>query len=304
MILRRLIDLLLRLARRLVRILAAFEVRMGGLDESSDKHLGCVIRSTMSHDMYGDPDEQYYRKQYWHWIECALNESKISTGGLGLDLGCGQGRLATLLARYLHQGSVFGIDISEAAIAQARVYAEKEGVCNAVYQADDILEVLECSADKSVDVILMTEVTFFYPEWRAALDEIKRVLKPGGIVCAAFRPLYYNAMSLAGIGMFEQADMLLASRSGNLFGGAVRFTWQTSVEIAALLRDEMGMELPHLVGIGCCSGIEGDPHACLVRPSRLDDKDANDLMKLELAMAKEVPDAGRYILAIARKAQL
>lgn len=301
MIFDKLIGFFLRLARYMVRILSAWESRHGRDQNSKSTRMRKVIQSTVAHDMYANADERYYRKQYWHWISNTLHELNFPCGATALDLGCGQGRLTTLLANFLNQGSVTGIDISGYAVAQARKYAEIEGVNNTFFVENNILDALKLYADESVDMVLMTEVVFFFPEWRTALDEIKRVLKPGGVVCVAFRPLYHDALNLVGLRMFEQVDMLLTSRSGNLFGGPVKFTWQTSAEITALLRDEMGMELHRLVGIGNCSGIEGDPHAQLVRPSLLGEKDADDLMKLELALGPEIPDAGRYILAIARK---
>ncbi len=301
MTLKKLISIVLRVVRRLVRLLSAWEAKVGGMRETNISQVRRVIQSTAVHDMYGDEDEKYYRKQYWYWINTVLNELMIPKDGVGLDLGCGQGRLTTLLANFLDHGSVTGIDISGSAIAQARKYAEKEGVVNVEYCTDNILDGLKRYPDESVDVVLMTEVVFFFPEWRFALDEIIRVLKPEAVVCIAFRPLYHDALNLAGQRMLEQVNMLLTSRSGNLFGGPVKFTWQTSSEITKLMRDELDMELLRLVGIGCCSGIEGDPLAHLVRPSSLDEKDADDLMKLELALGPEIPDAGRYILAIARK---
>lgn len=301
MILKKLISISLRIVRRLVRWLSAWEAKAGGIAGVNISQVQRVIRSTAVHDMYADEDEKYYRKQYWYWINAALNELMIPKDGVGLDLGCGQGRLTTLLANFFVHGSVTGVDISGLAVEQARKYAETEGVVNVEYCTDTILDALKRYPDETADVVLMTEVVFFFPEWRFALDEIMRVLKPGAVICIAFRPLYHDALSLAGQRMFERVDMLLTSRSGNLFGGPVKFTWQTSSEITKLMRDELDMELLRLVGIGCCSGIEGDPLAHLVRPSSLDEKDADELMRLELALGPEIPDAGRYILAIARK---
>ena len=90
-------------------------------------------------------------------------------------------------------------------------------------------------------------------------------------------------------------------RSGPLYGSDLIFTWQTSTEIRGILADELHMEVHALVGIGNCSGIEEDPHGLLAQPSRLGPEERQALMQLELAMGAQIPDAGRYMLAIARK---
>jgi hypothetical protein len=56
-----------------------------------------------------------------------------------------------------------------------------------------------------------------------------------------------------------------------------------------------------LQGIGVASGIPGDSHDSIARPSMLDDSQRASLMKVELALGESVPDAGRYMLAIGRK---
>ncbi len=61
------------------------------------------------------------------------------------------------------------------------------------------------------------------------------------------------------------------------------------------------MELLELVGIGCCSGLEDDPFAGFARPSLLSENERNQLMRLETALGPMLPDAGRYLLAAARK---
>jgi 2-polyprenyl-3-methyl-5-hydroxy-6-metoxy-1,4-benzoquinol methylase len=260
-----------------------------------------VVASTESHDMYREPDEIYYREQYWYWIQKALVRFSGKDGVVGLDLGCGQGRLTTLLAQSLKSGRVLGVDISAPALNAAAKYTSDVGIRNVEYRACPIREVLlECAAE-SVDVVMMTEVTFFHPQWRAEMDEIKRVLRPGGIMCVSFRPQYFDALCIARETLLEQVSMLLEHRQGNLYGGDVEFTWQTSREVLRLLREDLGFEDVELVGIGCCSGTGNDPHAILVRPSTLDESARRDLMRLEIAVGAELPDAGRYMLAVASK---
>ena len=61
------------------------------------------------------------------------------------------------------------------------------------------------------------------------------------------------------------------------------------------------LEVLRTAGIGVCSGITGDPHALITRPGRLPPTAKSHMMKAELELGTVVPDAGRYILTIARR---
>ena len=68
-----------------------------------------------------------------------------------------------------------------------------------------------------------------------------------------------------------------------------------------MLEKKYKFEIIDLTGIGCCSGIGGDPHASVIRPSQLDQGNRQKLMELEVGLGRNVPDAGRYMLAAAVK---
>ena len=67
------------------------------------------------------------------------------------------------------------------------------------------------------------------------------------------------------------------------------------------MMDEIGFRVLGLYAIGCCSGIEGDPHSLIARPSLLDKDAKKVLMNLEINLAESLPDAGRYVLCIVQK---
>jgi 2-polyprenyl-3-methyl-5-hydroxy-6-metoxy-1,4-benzoquinol methylase len=284
------------LTRRLVTVQREIEARRSQAAQSQT-----VVRSTVAHDMARHPDEDYYRRQYRHWITRTLDMAEIPADAKALDLGCGQGRLTLDLARRLTAGSAYGVDLSAPAIEQARRYAREENVGNVVYQCAAIADVVRESATATYDVIIMTEVSFYYPAWRSDLEFIVRALRPGGVLVAAFRPLYYDALMLVKAGLFENIEMLLEKREGPLFGGNLVHTWQTAMEIRQLFTDEIKMELLELAAIGCCSGLADDPHASFARPSELDEYAQGQLMRLETTLGPLVPDSGRYLLAAARK---
>lgn len=213
------IDFLLRASRWLTRRLTALQRGRESRLPRDSAQLATVACSTEAHDMARHPDESYYREQYWHWIARALERAGIGHDGKGLDLGCGQGRLALELARWLSEGTVCGVDISAQTIEQARRYAREANVTNIDYRQGSIAGVLREFPAATFDVVLFTEVTFYYPAWREDMEHALRALRPGGVLLAAFRPLYYDALMLVKAGMFEHVDLLLQQRHGPLFGG-------------------------------------------------------------------------------------
>ena len=249
--------------------------------------------------MVTTPDELYYAEQYWNVLLPHL--SRIPRDAHVLDLGCSQGRFTIRLGKFFTQGRIAGCDLSAEAIAQARAYATHDSIGNVDLRVQSIADCLEEFGDKSVDVILLTEVTFFYPKWQQDLPRLIGALKPGGILVISFRPQYFDALCLVRHRMWQNVETVLQVRQGAIFGASTVFTWQTSSEVRSLLVKGHGLEVLELFGIGVCSGIPGDPHDHICQPSQLSDDERMQLMKLELELGKTVPDGGRYILAVARK---
>ena len=101
------------------------------------------------------------------------------TGEHIVDIGCGPGMLTLDLANAVGPGgSVTGIDASAAMIDLA------ERRCNGLSQVD----LIECSAtdvrldDEVADAVTCTQVLLYVDDVPAALDEIHRLLRPGGRV--------------------------------------------------------------------------------------------------------------------------
>lgn len=257
-----------------------------------------VIGSTR-YDMVAARNEPYYAEQYWRVMLPHLD--KLPRNAKALDLGCSQGRLTIRLGKLFTQGSVVGCDFSAEAIALARNYAAHDSTGNIDFRVQPIADCIGDLSKNSVDVILLTEVTFFYPKWKQDLPGIIRALKPGGILIISFRSQYFDALCLVRGRLWEGIDPVLQDREGAILGSSTIFTWQTSEEIRSLLVGGYGFELLDLRGIGVCSGIPGDPHDHICQPSQISPGERAQLMELELELGKSVSDGGRYILAIVRK---
>lgn len=105
--------------------------------------------------------------------------AKIKRGDVVIDLGSGAGNDA-FIARHETgpEGKVIGIDFTPAMIEKARSNAEKVGYHNVEFREGD-LENMPVNNDVA-DVIVSNCVLNLVPDKTKVLNEIYRVLKPGG----------------------------------------------------------------------------------------------------------------------------
>lgn len=105
-----------------------------------------------------------------------------------LDAGAGTGWAALAIARRVGPaGHVTGIDISEAAMEQARRKASAEGLTNTTFQQGDVARLDAPAA--SFDAVACASVLAFLPDQAAAPREWRRVLRPGGrLLLSSFGP--------------------------------------------------------------------------------------------------------------------
>ena len=99
-----------------------------------------------------------------------------------LDLGCGPGTISMGLADAVAPGDLHGVDIEESQIAMARAAAEAGSHGNATFHVGDISDLP--FEDGEFDVAHCHAVLMHLPDTAAALAEVRRVLKPGGIFAA------------------------------------------------------------------------------------------------------------------------
>ncbi len=97
-----------------------------------------------------------------------------------LDFGCGPGTISVGLAKAVHPGEMHGIDMEESQIELARRVAEAGGHSNAIFHVGDVTDLP--FEDGFFDAAHCHTVLMHVPDTRAVLAEVKRVLKPGGIL--------------------------------------------------------------------------------------------------------------------------
>ncbi len=105
--------------------------------------------------------------------------AKISKGDTVIDLGSGAGN-DCFVARHETgtEGKVIGIDFTPAMIKKARINADKLGYNNVEFREGDIDDMPV--ADNTADVIVSNCVLNLVPNKPKVINEIFRVLKPGG----------------------------------------------------------------------------------------------------------------------------
>jgi ubiquinone/menaquinone biosynthesis C-methylase UbiE len=105
-----------------------------------------------------------------------LDRMRIAPAGNILDLGCGAGWLAPLLAEQVPEGRVVGMDVSDEMIRRARRnYADLDSVLFVVGEAEEI------PWDANFfDRVISVESAYYWPDPQRALQEIFRVLAEDG----------------------------------------------------------------------------------------------------------------------------
>ncbi len=136
---------------------------------------------------HADPVLQSHR---WRTVENSAGylAPHLRAGLDLLDVGCGPGTITVDLAARVAPGRVVGIDVSPAPLDEARAAADRAGV-DVEFAVGDVYAL--AAPDDSVDVVHAHQVLQHLTDPVAALREMARVCRPGGLV--AVRDVDYAA---------------------------------------------------------------------------------------------------------------
>jgi len=126
--------------------------------------------------------------------QARLARSRIASGHIVADLGCGLGGDTIMLAHHVGPGGrAIGIDRSRAMLDHARARADAAGLPLEFRQGDIRNLPFE---DATLDACWMERVLIYADDPAAVLAEVRRVLRPGGQAVVQeydYRALLYDA---------------------------------------------------------------------------------------------------------------
>ncbi len=155
-----------------------------------------------------------------------IERSGIKSGMVVMELGCGSGSFTTFVARVVgEQGKVYAVDIQPEMLVQLKrklAKIENQDITN--------IELKEASAynlpfeDESLDLVYMVTVLMEIPDRGRALQEMKRILKPGGILAVTeFLPDPDYPLRSTTIKLCQGEGFILDGNLGNLWNYTIRF---------------------------------------------------------------------------------
>jgi SAM-dependent methyltransferase len=107
---------------------------------------------------------------------------RITPDAKVLDVGCGPGTITVDLAVRAPEGQVTGIDAAVSVLDLARQEAERRGQGNVRFETGDVYRLT--FGDGTFDVVHAHQVLQHLSDPVAALAEMRRVCRPGGLVAA------------------------------------------------------------------------------------------------------------------------
>ena len=137
--------------------------------------------------------ESVLRSHRWRTAEnsAAYLVPELRPGLQLLDVGCGPGNITIDLARRVSPGRAIGLDAAASVIEAAHEAATTHGASEVEFRVGDVYALP--FADDTFDVVHAHQVLQHLAEPVAALREMRRVCRPGGVVAA--RDSDYAAMT-------------------------------------------------------------------------------------------------------------
>jgi arsenite methyltransferase len=140
-----------------------------------------------------------------------------------LDLGCGTGWASRRMARVATAGEVVGIDVADEMLRRAE--QASAGISNLRYVWGSAERIP--AADNCFTKVLSVESFYYYADQGKALDELRRVLAPGGrlfILINLYRDNHYSLLWV------DELKVPVQVRSESEYIGLLRQHGFTSVE--------------------------------------------------------------------------
>lgn len=128
-------------------------------------------------------------KRHLPLINWGLESVDIGSRDKILDIGCGSGNAIRVMLSRSSEGRIYGVDHSNLSVSNA-LKLNRRAV------SKGRVKILEASVadlpfkDNSFDLVSAFETIYFWPDLEENLNEVRRVVKPGGkllVVCEIFK---------------------------------------------------------------------------------------------------------------------
>lgn len=126
-----------------------------------------------------------------------LGELNLGGDETFMDLGCGDGYIAIkAINDYLHEGTVYAVDVYNLAIEELDAYKDENNVENLINIEADVTEGILDVDDGKIDVILMLNVFHGFADVETrdkVIDELSRLINDNGrIAIMEFKPIEWS----------------------------------------------------------------------------------------------------------------
>ena len=137
----------------------------------------CMEMSERDMSMVNSSPKEFINRYYkFKGFEKLLQRNDVDlVGKVILDAGCGSGHTLQLIAGRYEPGELHGFDFMPEQIELAK----QRGLAAEIF-VGDITDI--ALPDGKFDAVFIQGVLHHVPEWRKALEEINRVIKPGGVL--------------------------------------------------------------------------------------------------------------------------
>lgn len=109
-----------------------------------------------------------------------LKEISLREDMAAADFGCGSGNWVLPLAKTVEMGRIYAVDVLEEPLSALRAKAKAAKIDNILTVLADVEKGIKEIAERSLDLILMTNLLFECEDKKKILEDAKRFLKPRG----------------------------------------------------------------------------------------------------------------------------
>jgi len=155
--------------------------------------------------------ERYAGITHREVLDRLLQLAQLQNGDLVLDVGTGTGWVAIRCALEMEEGPIIGVDVTPEMVAQAALNAENVGVKERIQFA--MASAMSLPYPNDEFEVVLSSIALHHTTVSQSLDEMMRVLKPGGRIAIADMgaPTAWRSAPLSWL-------ILLIPRAGKLIG--------------------------------------------------------------------------------------